>query len=446
MSYVNKSSNLKAKKFTNDNLVESRNSFTLFTNVNYNFNNIIYLQNNKNIFNQINNKNNRKDYFFLKKEDSKIEININPIENYNQKNFCTVNNYYHNTKNKTLNRKSRNVSNIFNFCPTTVNCKTNCNDNIEKLLMKKINKTLNNNESLNKKIAKIFSLNADENKNSIKDKRNNIKNKIFFSKNEKRKIYKNYFSVDNKETLYKKKKINISYKTLNNESNRIFNESQKTYSLKKQENGAKYERAKRLIIPNEIYLSREIKNYKKRIINLKTSIIINKRKIKIMKEKNKNIEKYLENKKNTINLINNLINENMNYFKRSNHALDDVKTKTVGIKKEYDDKKLINNIINAMKKLYLDYNYSFSSDEAKKIINYNEISFQILYYWIKNVPKLIFYEHIKNDLNKKKDISKKYEIFMKNIFQFFGVNSLEELIYSLNKLIENISKQYLIVN
>jgi hypothetical protein len=43
MSYVNKSSNLKAKKFTNDNLVESRNSFTLFTNVNYNFNNIIYL-------------------------------------------------------------------------------------------------------------------------------------------------------------------------------------------------------------------------------------------------------------------------------------------------------------------------------------------------------------------------------------------------------------------
>jgi hypothetical protein len=54
---------------------------------------------------------------------------------------------------------------------------------------------------LNKKIAKIFSLNADENKNSIKDKRNNIKNKIFFSKNEKRKIYKNYFSVDNKETL-----------------------------------------------------------------------------------------------------------------------------------------------------------------------------------------------------------------------------------------------------
>jgi hypothetical protein len=98
--------------------------------------------------------------------------------------------------------------------------------------MKKINKTLNNNESLNKKIAKIFSLNADENKNSIKDKRNNIKNKIFFSKNEKRKIYKNYFSVDNKETLYKKKKINISYKTLNNESNRIFNESQKTYSLR----------------------------------------------------------------------------------------------------------------------------------------------------------------------------------------------------------------------
>ena len=43
MSYVNKRSNLKTKKFTNDNLVESRNSFTLLTNVNNNFNNIIYL-------------------------------------------------------------------------------------------------------------------------------------------------------------------------------------------------------------------------------------------------------------------------------------------------------------------------------------------------------------------------------------------------------------------
>ena len=153
---------------------------------------------------------------------------------------------------------------------------------------------------------------------------------------------------------------------------------------------------------------------------------INKKK----KKKKKKIEKFLENKNNTINLINNIINENMYYFGRNNYTIDNVKQKIIDLKKEYVDKKLINDIFNATHKLYLNYNYSFNSDEAKNIINYNNKSIKILYYWLKNVPKLIFNEHIKYNLElQKKENLKKYEILMQKMLLFFGVDSLEGFNY-----------------
>ena len=198
------------------------------------------------------------------------------------------------------------------------------------------------------------------------------------------------------------------------------------------------------MVPNKNILFLEINKYRKTINKLKTSIIINKRKIHNIKEENKKIKLYLENKnrhssKNIHNTNhNNLIllkikqeiNKNINININNNNSChillnntisNDISEQILKIKNEYDDKNLIDDIINSTKKFYLEYNYSFSSNEIKKIIYNNDISFKNLYDLLKNASKLILYEHMKNKLYQNKYILREYKAFMykKKYFRVF---------------------------
>ena len=198
------------------------------------------------------------------------------------------------------------------------------------------------------------------------------------------------------------------------------------------------------MVPNKNILFLEINKYRNTINKLKTSIIINKRKIHNIKEENKKIKLYLENKnrhssKNIHNTNhNNLIllkikqeiNKNTNININNNNSChillnntisNDISEQILKIKNEYDDKNLIDDIINSTKKFYLEYNYSFSSNEIKKIIYNNDISFKNLYDLLKNASKLILYEHMKNKLYQNKYILREYKAFMyqKKYFRVF---------------------------
>jgi len=128
-----------------------------------------------------------------------------------------------------------------------------------------------------------------------------------------------------------------------------------------------------------------------------------------MKEENNKIKLYLEKTKNkNYSIISNIAKliSSINYCYsnklKNDYMNNDLLTILKLIKNEFNDKSIINEIINLIKQFYLEYNYSFSSNETKKIINYNEISHNILWGWMKNIPKLIFYEKIKNNLDKNK--------------------------------------------
>ena len=480
MSSIHNEDYLNTIKTINDNIDELKSSFTILKNVNITFIILIKkLQKNDIIFNLINKVFNTNNNLSLKKKNSKISLNLQTTTNKNNlSNYFTLSNFYINKKkNKKFKQaKSRNNSNFQNFIQTTFNNKSTKKNNT--LLIKRINNTLNNNKykKYDKKIKKLFSLKISDNKtnkNTNLDKRNNFRDLVCFTRNEKSIIYKNYFSVDNKNRVNKKQKIKNKSNNKNKTSyhlslNNNFNKSEKNICLVKKINNYKYknnnkQKPQKLLVPNKNILFLEINKYRNTINKLKTSIIINKRKIHNIKEENKKIKLYLENKnrhssKNIHNTNhNNLIllkikqeiNKNTNININNNNSChillnntisNDISEQILKIKNEYDDKNLIDDIINSTKKFYLEYNYSFSSNEIKKIIYNNDISFKNLYDLLKNASKLILYEHMKNKLYQNKYILREYKAFIINLFNFFEVDSIQGLIYILNRLINNIYK------
>jgi hypothetical protein len=185
------------------------------------------------------------------------------------------------------------------------------------------------------------------------------------------------------------------------------------------------------------------------------------KKLKSIKEENKKIKLYILNtcinnnrnndtRKSTIykkirliDLIYSYSNNNTNIRNKTSIGpsvnnqllLYDSFDKIKELKKKYKEKKVINDIINLMKNFYLEYNYSFSSNEAKKIINSKDISTKLLWNWFKNVPKLLFYENIKNNLNENQKTSKKYKEFIESLYHIFGVKSFPDLKDKINKII-----------
>ena len=261
----------------------------------------------------------------------------------------------------------------------------------------------------------------------------------YFNNKDKKRIYKSYFSVENKK---KENKIKY-YQTLNNEKTDL---KQKNFLLKEiiddKYNSKNKERIKNNgIDKKEIYF--EKKKYKNKINKLKAKNYILKSKINNIKEENNKIKIYLEKSKNkNYSIISNIAKliSSINYFDSNNSNIDyknnDLLSIIQLIKNEFNEKNTINEIINLIKQLYLEYNYSFSSNDTKKIINYNEISNKILWDWIKNIPKLIFYEKIKNNLDKNKVNYNYYEVFIKYLFTIFEVDSIKELNININKIIK----------
>ena len=270
-------------------------------------------------------------------------------------------------------------------------------------------------------------------------KRSSLRDLAYFNNKDKKRIYKSYFSVENKK---KENKIKY-YQTLNNEKTDL---KQKNFLLKEiiddKYNSKNKERIKNNgIDKNEIFF--EIKKYKNKINKLKAKNYILKSKINNIKEENNKIKIYLEKTKNkNYSIISNIAKliSSINYFDSNNSNIDyknnDLLSIIQLIKNEFNDKSTINEIINLIKQLYLEYNYSFSSNDTKKIINYNEISNKILWDWIKNIPKLIFYEKIKNNLDKNKVNYNYYEVFIKYLFTIFEVDSIKELNININKIIK----------
>ena len=303
------------------------------------------------------------------------------------------------------------------------------------------------------KVNKLFGYKKND-KNNIKIKnniisRNETRNILYFNKNDKQRIYKNYFSVEgtknykNKNEKYNNNDntndhyFNRYFRTLNNGYKKYNSINQKKYILKEIINNSNKVNNKQKIntnIINQKKLFWEINKYKDKINKLKKQNSILKRKIEYMKEVNKNIKISLENRENdkeSIILNINKLMISIDYINFNNFQIEnkdyDLFNLMHQIKNEFKDKKIINDIIELIRKLYLEYNYSFSSNETKKIINFNEISYNILWDWFKNIPKLIFYEKIKNNLDKNKTNMKNYEEFIQYLFTIFGVNSIKKM-------------------
>ena len=437
-------------------------------------------------FNTFENINHSRNLFSIKNEKQRKKVSLsikqeNPILTLNRtKNNCSSKIY--NPKNKIKNfklLKSRNLKNIqinkniLNL--NNINCinKTNDSNNIinchntnNTLSIKRFNYTIYNKENINtineKNINNIFEVNMNDNKkykkkkNIFLQKKDKTKeNNIIFSQKEKDRIYKSYFCVHNikkQKNVFNDDNKSNNFISISDDNDNIPNGQNLKRISKKKYNSYKINNKKTYInnyfIQNNKNIIDEIEKYKKKLNKLKIEILINKRKIKSLSEENKKIELYISNndtfRNRNINDENksfflkickiiDLLNNNINNSERNN-ILNNMFNIIMKIKNQYDEKKLIDDIINLMKGFYLDYNYSFSSKDTKKIINFNEISTKILWNWIKNVPKLIFYENIKNNLKNIKNTNNIYEIFIQNLFEIFGVNSFPELQASLNNL------------
>lgn len=340
-------------------------------------------------------------------------INCNNNKKYfSLKQFCEKNKF------DKKNIKYRNISNFPNCIQTTVN--NICNKASLSLVynLKSVNSARNFND--------LFSIKT----NRIND-RNSFRDSIYFNKKDKKRIYKSYFSVEKRKLEDGSSKINNKYfKTICNDNN---------YILKKLFIKNSYNINNKLI---KKQLLLEMDKYKTEICRLKKANYILQNRLTSIKEENNKIKINI-NKENgkvnkdfvsqIINLINSLNNNKFNNNKINSSS--DLQKFLQQLKNEYNERNKINDIINSIKKIYLEYNYSFSSKETKKIINFNDISSKILWDWIKNIPKLIFYEKIKNNLEKNKTSFKNYEVFIQYLFSIFEVNTIEELNLYLNKLI-----------
>jgi len=290
---------------------------------------------------------------------------------------------------------------------------------------------------------------------------NKTKNSSCFSEKEKSRIYKTYFSVENIRKKTKKiMKANgssnfISLKKGIHQKNR--NISITNYKVNNKQKIENYN------IPNKKDLIKELNKFKKEVYKLKSLMLEMEKKLKSVKEENKKIKLYILNesiknngtkgnrkstiykKSRLIDLIysysnNNTSTGNMNTIGQSGNSqlqLYDSFDKIKELKKQYTEKKLINDIVNLMKNFYLEYNYSFSSNEAKKIINSKDISTKLLWNWFKNVPKLLFYENIKNNLDENQKTNKNYKEFIDTLYHIFGVKSFHDLEDKIKKFISN---------
>ena len=287
---------------------------------------------------------------------------------------------------------------------------------------------------------------------------NKIKNSSCFSEKEKNKIYKTYFSVENIRKKTKKIIIANEQNNFTSLNNRIVQKKRNASTNYKVNNIQKIEN---FYIPSKKDLIKELHKFKKKIHKLKTSKIEMEKKLKSIKEENKKIKLYILNtcinnnrnndtrkstiykKSRLIDLIYSYSNNNTNIGNKiaigpsgNNQLLQyDSFDKIKELKKKYKEKKVINDIINLMKNFYLEYNYSFSSNEAKKIINSKDISTKLLWNWFKNVPKLLFYENIKKNLNENQKTSKKYKEFIESLYHIFGIKSFPDLKDKINKII-----------
>ena len=392
--------------------------------------------------------------------DQKSEINNNKIK----KNLSSEN--YTKTIIKNIkNGKSRNANNQ-NFTYTTIiNSTTNTNTN-NTIVTQNINKTINN-----EKRNELCTLNLNCNKSTINKeknksrnsflKMNKTKNSSCFSEKEKSRIYKTYFSVENIRKKTKKiMKANgssnfISLKKGIHQKNR--NISITNYKVNNKQKIENYN------IPNKKDLIKELNKFKKEVYKLKSLMLEMEKKLKSVKEENKKIKLFILNesiknngtkgnrkstiykKSRLIDLIysysnNNTSMGNMNTIWPSGNnqlQLYDSFDKIKELKKQYTEKKLINDIVNLMKNFYLEYNYSFSSNEAKKIINSKDISTKLLWNWFKNVPKLLFYENIKNNLDENQKTNKNYKEFIDTLYHIFGVKSFHDLEDKIKKFISS---------
>ena len=207
-------------------------------------------------------------------------------------------------------------------------------------------------------------------------------------------------------------------------------------------------------IPNKKELINELSKFKKEVNKLKSSMAEMEKKLKSVKEENKKIKLYILNTSVKNNFTNNKIRKSTIYTKSrlidliysySNNSTNTANTnfnqlqqydsidKIKELKRQYKEKKAINDIINLMKNFYIENNYSFSSNEAKKIINSKDISTKLLWNWFKNVPKLLFYENIKNNLDENQKTNKTYKDFIDNLYQAFGAKSFHDLKDKINK-------------
>ena len=392
--------------------------------------------------------------------DQKSEINNNKIK----KNLSSEN--YTKTIIKNIkNGKSRNANNQ-NFTYTTIiNSTTNTNTN-NTIVTQNINKTINN-----EKKNELYTLNLNCNKSTINKeknksrnnflKMNKTKNSSCFSEKEKSRIYKTYFSVENIRKKTKKiMKANGSSnfislkKGIHQKNGNISITNYKVNNKQKIEN---------FNIPNKKDLIKELNKFKKEVYKLKSLMLEMEKKLKSVKEENKKIKLYILNesiknngtkgnrkstiykKSRLIDLIysysnNNTSMGNMNTIWPSGNnqlQLYDSFDKIKELKKQYTEKKLINDIVNLMKNFYLECNYSFSSNEAKKIINSKDISTKLLWNWFKNVPKLLFYENIKNNLDENQKTNKNYKEFIDTLYHIFVVKSFHDLEDKIKKFISS---------
>lgn len=410
--------------------------------------------------------------YSLIKENQKNSLNIDPISittnnNRLKKNLSSENYIKFITKN-IKNGKSRNSNNQNLTHTTIINTTTNTNTN-NTILTQNINKTINNDYfKEEKKKNELFTINSNCNKSTINKekcksrndflKMNKVKNSSCFSEKDKNKIYKTYFSVENIRKKTKKAIITNEQNNFTSLKNGIIQKNRNASTNYKVNNIQKIEN---FYIPSKKDLIEELNKFKKEVNKLKNSMMEMETKLKSIKEENKKIKLYILNtsinnnpnndtrkstiykKSRLIDLIYSYSNNsanigNMNTIGPSGNnqlLLYDSFDKIKELKKKYKEKKVINDIINLMKNFYLEYNYSFSSNEAKKIINSKDISTKLLWNWFKNVPKLLFYENIKNNLDENQKTNKKYKEFIENLYHIFGVKSFPYLKDKINKLI-----------
>ena len=412
--------------------------------------------------------------YSLIKENQKNSLNIEPksttINNNKLKKNLSSENYIKFITKNIKNGKSRNSNNQNLTHTTIINTTTYTNTN-NTFLTQKINKTINNDYfKEEKKKKELFTLNSNCNKTTSINKekyksrngflkKNKAKNSSCFNEKEKNKIYKTYFSVENirkktkKVIIINEQKINNFTSLKNDVVQKNRNASTTNYKVNN------IQKIENFSIPSKKDLIKELNKFKQKVNKLKTSMNEMEKKLKSFREENKKIKLYILNtnvnnncnnytrkstiykKSRLIDLIYSCSNNNCNIDNMSgigpsmNNQLQhyDSFDKIKELKKKYKEKKVINDIIILMKNFYLEYNYSFSSNEAKKIINSKDISTKLLWNWFKNVPKLLFYENIKINLDENQKNNKKYKEFIENLYHIFGVKSFTDLKDKINK-------------